>query len=139
MMTVRSIACTNAAFDTSVSVRGSDRNLAGLLELAEQLRNLRRTTDRSGTACTAVWPWSPPTGSIAFTTADATVARVLARGDAPEHGDTERAADLARRVVDRRADTGFVRGSDPMIESVAGAIARPMPTPITTSTSATSP
>ena len=32
----------------------------------------------------------------------------------------------------------FSRGSDPMIESVAGAIARPMPTPMITSTAPTS-
>ena len=32
----------------------------------------------------------------------------------------------------------FSGGSDPMIDSVAGAIARPMPTPIRTRTTATS-
>ena len=53
---------------------------------------------------------------------------------------TPRAPPISR-VVSFMAEPmpAFSGGSDPMIDSVAGAMARPMPTPITTSTTATWP
>jgi hypothetical protein len=53
-------------------------------------------------------------------------------GDAAEHGDAQDAADLAGGVVDGGADAGRAAGSAPMIESVAGAIAKPMAAAIRT-------
>ena len=42
------------------------------------------------------------------------------RHDAADDRDAQRTADLASGVVDRRPDPGALRGSEPMIDSVAG-------------------
>jgi hypothetical protein len=49
--------------------------------------------------------------------------------DAADDRDAQRPADLARRVVDRRAMPAWSVCTAPMIDSVAGALVRPMPSP----------
>ena len=48
-----------------------------------------------------------------------------------EHGDAERAADLADGVADAEPTPAFSRGSEDMIDSVAGGITLAMPAPWT--------
>ena len=60
--------------------------------------------------------------------------RVGAGHDAADDGHAERATDLAGGVVDGGADAGLRPGSEPMIDSVAGAIVMPIPTDMTQKT-----
>ena len=62
MITVRSIACTNAAFDTSVSARLMPAGTwPAFSSAASSCVTCAAPPIESRTACTAAWPWSPPT------------------------------------------------------------------------------
>ena len=93
-----------------------------------------RPTDLAGTpSAPCKEPWAVScAGDRKRVDHRAEVGGVAGRQDAAEHGHAERRADLARRVVHRRADAGLSGGTDDMISSVIGVIVKAMPSAITT-------
>jgi hypothetical protein len=64
---------------------------------------------------------------------------VAGREDAAEHGHAQRAADLAGVSFMAEPTPALASGSEPMIDSVAGAMVKPMPVPSRASVAATRP
>ena len=64
---------------------------------------------------------------------------VAGREDAAEHGHAQRPADLAGVSFMAEPTPALASGSEPMIDSVAGAMVKPMPAPSRASVAATRP